>query len=156
MIDTTIDSPTEATVQTLTAEVRTLTIGSRQVTLSVARQLDVVPLNRLRVMGRVELGRRNARGPPHPPGKPRARRTCSCETPANVPIRRSPHPSSLAAVIAEATSSSMTSSSVSARRRIAGAKPTSSPRSLNISPHERDSVRAHPSPMASSTPAARW
>lgn len=31
-----------ATVETLTAEVRTLVVGSRQVTMSVAKQLDVV------------------------------------------------------------------------------------------------------------------
>jgi hypothetical protein len=44
-----------ATVQTLTAEVRTLVVGARQVTLSVAKQLDVVPLAELRVFGRVKI-----------------------------------------------------------------------------------------------------
>jgi hypothetical protein len=52
---------TEATVQTLTAEVRTLMLGSRQVTLSVARQLDVVPLEQLEVMGRINLSEKGRR-----------------------------------------------------------------------------------------------
>lgn len=46
---------TEAAVTTLTAEVRTLVVGTRQVTLSVAKQLDVVHIVDLRVMGRVRL-----------------------------------------------------------------------------------------------------
>ena len=46
-----------ATVETLVAEVRTLMVGSRQVTLSVAKQLDVVPLTKLDVFGRVNLKR---------------------------------------------------------------------------------------------------
>lgn len=45
----------QATVETLTAEVRTLVVGARQVTLSIANQLDVVPLDELRVMGRISL-----------------------------------------------------------------------------------------------------
>lgn len=45
----------EAMITTLTAEVRTLVVGSRQVTLSVAKQLDVVPLADLTVMGRVRI-----------------------------------------------------------------------------------------------------
>lgn len=44
-----------ATVETLTAEVRVLMVGSRQVTLSVAKQLDVVPLESLTIFGRVNL-----------------------------------------------------------------------------------------------------
>lgn len=48
-----------ATVQTLTAEVRTLMVGKRQVTLSVAKQLDTVPLLELDIMGRIHLGREN-------------------------------------------------------------------------------------------------
>lgn len=44
-----------ATVETLTAEVRVLMVGSRQVTLSVARQLDIVPLAELTVFGRVKI-----------------------------------------------------------------------------------------------------
>jgi hypothetical protein len=51
---------TTATVETLTAEVRTLMVGSRQVTLSMAKQLDVVSLADLKVMGRLNL-RFNAR-----------------------------------------------------------------------------------------------
>ncbi|HKO85632.1 MAG TPA: hypothetical protein VJ140_13990 [Actinomycetota bacterium] len=44
-----------ATVETLTAEVRVLMVGSRQVTLSVARQLDVVHPSVLEPFGRVNL-----------------------------------------------------------------------------------------------------
>ena len=49
------NTTTAATVETLTAEVRTLVVGSRQVTLSVAKQLDTIPLDRLVVMGRVRI-----------------------------------------------------------------------------------------------------
>lgn len=45
-----------ATVETLTAEVRVLQVGNRQITLSVARQLDHIPLPRLEVFGRIKLG----------------------------------------------------------------------------------------------------
>jgi hypothetical protein len=45
-----------ASVVTLTAEVRTLMIGSRQVTLSVAKQLDRIPLPQLTVWGRIHIG----------------------------------------------------------------------------------------------------
>lgn len=48
---------TTAMVETLTAEVRVLMVGSRQVTLSVAKQLDVVDLAELTTFGRVKLGR---------------------------------------------------------------------------------------------------
>jgi hypothetical protein len=44
-----------ATVETLTAEVRCLMVGSRQVTLSVAKQLDIIPLKDIRVFGRVKV-----------------------------------------------------------------------------------------------------
>jgi hypothetical protein len=44
-----------ATVQALTAEVRVLMVGSRQVTMSVAKQLDVIPLHQLEMFGRVKL-----------------------------------------------------------------------------------------------------
>lgn len=46
-----------ATVETLTAEVRVLMVGNRQITLSVAKQLDVVSLEDLKVFGRIKLGR---------------------------------------------------------------------------------------------------
>ena len=46
-----------ATIETLTAEVRTLVVGSRQVTLSIAKQLDIVDLSRLRVFGRVHISK---------------------------------------------------------------------------------------------------
>jgi hypothetical protein len=46
---------TSATVETLVAEVRVLMVGSRQVTLSVARQLDWVDLEDMEPFGRVRL-----------------------------------------------------------------------------------------------------
>lgn len=45
-----------ATVETLAAEVRVLMVGNRQITLSVARQLDRVGLCDLEPFGRVKLG----------------------------------------------------------------------------------------------------
>jgi hypothetical protein len=42
-----------ATVEVLTAEVRTLMVGSRQITLSVYRQLDHVDIRRCDPFGRV-------------------------------------------------------------------------------------------------------
>lgn len=42
-----------ATVEVLTAEVRVLMVGSRQITLSVARQLDRVPWHRCHPFGRI-------------------------------------------------------------------------------------------------------
>lgn len=42
-----------ATVEVLTAEVRVLMVGSRQVTLSVFAQLDSVPYQQVEPMGRV-------------------------------------------------------------------------------------------------------
>jgi hypothetical protein len=47
-----------ATVETLTAEVRVLIVGSRQVTLSVFRQLDEVHPEEIKPFGRVRSGRR--------------------------------------------------------------------------------------------------
>lgn len=49
-------STSTATVETLTAEVRVLVVGNRQITLSVAKQLDFVSLDELKVFGRVKLG----------------------------------------------------------------------------------------------------
>lgn len=46
-----------ATVKALTAEVKVLTVGSRQVTLSVYRQLDFVPTDRIAPFGRVRADR---------------------------------------------------------------------------------------------------
>ena len=43
----------EATVTTLTAEVKTLMIGSRQVTLSIWHQLDRVHPDKITTFGRV-------------------------------------------------------------------------------------------------------
>lgn len=58
MTSTTNDQISTATVQTLTAEVRVLQVGSRQVTLSVFRQLDSVPYDDLEPFGRVRDGGR--------------------------------------------------------------------------------------------------
>ena len=49
----------EATVEVLTAEVRVLMVGSRQVTLSVARQLDQVEPDDIEPFGRI----RSSSGP---------------------------------------------------------------------------------------------
>lgn len=46
-------NPVEAHVQVLTAEVRTLVVGCRQVTMSVYGQLDNVPPNKIEPFGRV-------------------------------------------------------------------------------------------------------
>lgn len=46
-----------ATVEVLTAEVRVLMVGSRQITLSVARQLDHVSGDEIEPFGRVNLDR---------------------------------------------------------------------------------------------------
>ena len=48
---------TTATVETITAEVRVLMVGNRQVTLSVYRQLDIVDLHWVEPFGRVSDGR---------------------------------------------------------------------------------------------------
>ena len=44
---------TTATVETLTAQVRVLMVGSRQVTLSVARQVDEVSSDSIKPFGRI-------------------------------------------------------------------------------------------------------
>jgi hypothetical protein len=46
-----------ATVETLTAEVRVLMVGSRQVTLSVVRQLDIAKPDQIMPFGRVRAAR---------------------------------------------------------------------------------------------------
>lgn len=53
MPDRTSAGPHDASVQVLTAEVRTLIVGSRQVTLSVYNQLDHVPHSSITPFGRV-------------------------------------------------------------------------------------------------------
>lgn len=53
---------TTATVETLTAEVRVMMVGSRQVTLSVAKQLDRVDCADLDPMGRVRIDKTLAGG----------------------------------------------------------------------------------------------
>jgi hypothetical protein len=50
-----VTNSTTATVETLTAEVRVLMVGSRQVTLSVYSQLDAVPLMAMTPFGRVRV-----------------------------------------------------------------------------------------------------
>lgn len=47
------DDARAATVQTLTAEVRTLVVGNRQVTMSVFKQLDTVSDDQIQPFGRV-------------------------------------------------------------------------------------------------------
>jgi|SRR5215472_14499324 len=47
------DAAKTATVEVLTAEVRVLMVGARQVTLSVARQLDAVALEDIEPFGRI-------------------------------------------------------------------------------------------------------
>jgi hypothetical protein len=49
------DGPKEAKIEVLRAEVRVLVVGSRQVTLSVARQLDVVEPRKIEPFGRVRV-----------------------------------------------------------------------------------------------------
>jgi hypothetical protein len=51
--------PATATVEVLTAEVRVLMVGSRQVTLSVARQLDEIDGYEITPFGRIETGRKH-------------------------------------------------------------------------------------------------
>lgn len=60
LIDTTASKT--ATVETLTAEVRALMVGSRQITLSVYKQLDFAPANEIEPFGRV---RPNSKGSQH-------------------------------------------------------------------------------------------
>lgn len=48
----------DARVQVLTAEVRTLVVGCRQVTLSVAKQLDEVAQEDIQPFGRIRTGMR--------------------------------------------------------------------------------------------------
>ena len=56
---------TSATVETLTAEVRVLMVGRRQVTLSVYRQLDTVEPDEIEPFGRVRDGQDLAYSLPH-------------------------------------------------------------------------------------------
>jgi hypothetical protein len=56
---------TAARVEVLTAEVRVLIVGSRQVTLSVFRQLDGVKPEQIRPFGRVQAGTRKPDGAWH-------------------------------------------------------------------------------------------
>jgi len=58
MTDVDKDPPRTATVETLTAEVRVLMVGSRQVTMSVAKQLDHCEYHEMEPMGRVHLTKR--------------------------------------------------------------------------------------------------
>jgi hypothetical protein len=56
---TTTNGPATATVETLRAEVRVLQVGSRQITLSVVKQLDRARYEDIEPMGRVRSGRRD-------------------------------------------------------------------------------------------------
>ncbi|MEU2159308.1 Tn3 family transposase [Streptomyces sp. NPDC019396] len=93
-------------------------------------------------------------GPPPACRSASSRRTCSCDTPQNAPIRRSPQPSSEAAAIAStrASSNAPTSalrSSSSRRIRNAGASPSNStPRSARAS----TAAGRRSSPTTCSTP----
>lgn len=49
-----MSGPTTATVETLTAEVRVLMVGNRQITLSVAKQLDFVSPANIEPFGRIK------------------------------------------------------------------------------------------------------
>jgi hypothetical protein len=55
--DESLTGPASATVEVLTAEVRVLMVGSRQITLSVYRQLDEVAFHLLTPFGRVRSER---------------------------------------------------------------------------------------------------
>jgi len=52
---TTTNGANTATVQTLTAEVRVLMVGSRQITMSVFKQLDHRPIEEIELFGRVSV-----------------------------------------------------------------------------------------------------
>jgi hypothetical protein len=65
-------SSSTATVETLAAEVRVLMVGSRQVTLSVYRQLDRVPFAAIEPMGRVRDGKEKTANEVQVVGKSRA------------------------------------------------------------------------------------
>lgn len=49
---------TTATVETMTAEVHVLMVGKRQITLSVARQLDHIRFADIDPMGRINIGKK--------------------------------------------------------------------------------------------------
>jgi hypothetical protein len=49
-----------ATVETLTAEVRTLIVGSRQITMSVFKQLDYEDFSKIEPMGRVRVAAKDS------------------------------------------------------------------------------------------------
>lgn len=57
VVSTAGSSGATATVTVLTAEVRTLVVGSRQVTLSVFKQLDYVPYRHIEPFGRVRVSK---------------------------------------------------------------------------------------------------
>lgn len=55
-------NPNEPSVESLTAEVRILQVGSKPVTLSAARQLDSVHASEIRPFGRVRIDPKPAEG----------------------------------------------------------------------------------------------
>jgi hypothetical protein len=57
-----VSAKVTATVEVLTASVRTLVVGSRQVTLAVFRQLDAVPRDSMSPFGRVRGGGKTPAG----------------------------------------------------------------------------------------------
>lgn len=50
-----MSSPSEPSVESLTAEIRVLQVGSKPVTLSAARQLDLVNASEIKPFGRVRI-----------------------------------------------------------------------------------------------------
>lgn len=57
-----MSSPHEPSVETLTAEIRVLQVGSKPVTLSAARQLDYADPSHIRAFGRVRIDAKPAKG----------------------------------------------------------------------------------------------
>lgn len=57
-----MSSPREPSVETLTAEIRVLQVGSKPVTLSAARQLDHADPSEIQAFGRVRIDAKPAKG----------------------------------------------------------------------------------------------
>jgi hypothetical protein len=57
-----MSSPSEPSVESMTAEIRVLKVGSKQVTLSAARQLDHVDASDITPFGRVKIATKDAAG----------------------------------------------------------------------------------------------
>lgn len=57
-----MSSPHEPSVETLTAEIRVIQVGSKPVTLSAARQLDYADPSEIRAFGRVRIEAKPVKG----------------------------------------------------------------------------------------------